>query len=95
MQKYRVFSFKINTVNLPLPISSAEYKNEFAIEIDGNNAQGTYSPEEYLRPRSWAYNVVRISNSAGNSYNFNFIGETLGSEDASSFFKVRIVKKAF
>ena len=75
-------------------ITSAEYKNEFAIEIDGNNAQGTYSPEEYLRPRSWAYNVVRISNSAGNSYNFNFIGETLGSEDASSFFEVRIVKKA-
>ncbi|MFT6722599.1 MAG: putative repeat protein (TIGR02543 family) [Flavobacteriaceae bacterium] len=75
-------------------ITSVEYKNEFAIEIDGNNAQGTYSPEEYLRPRSWAYNVVRISNSAGNSYNFNFIGETLGSEDASSFFEVRIVKKA-
>jgi uncharacterized repeat protein (TIGR02543 family) len=75
-------------------ITSAEYKNEFAIEIDGNNAQGTYSPEEYLQPRSWAYNVVRISNSAGNSYNFNFIGDTFGSEDANSFFEVRIVKKA-
>jgi hypothetical protein len=33
-------------------VTSAEYKNEFAIEIDGNNAQGTYSPEEKLKPRS-------------------------------------------
>lgn len=75
-------------------ITSEEYKNEFAIEIDGNNATGVYSPNEELRPRSWAYNVVKVSNVSGKSFSFSFQGDASGSEGAESFFEARIVKKA-
>ena len=81
-------------VLIEIGITSDEYKNEFAIEIDGDNPIGNYSPDEQLRPRSWAYNVIKITNSAGNSYNINFKGEEFGSEGANSFFEVRIVKKS-
>ena len=64
------------------------------IEIDGDNPGGNYSPDEQLRPRSWAHNVIKISYSAGNSYNLNFNGEEFGSKGTNSFFEVRIVKKS-
>jgi hypothetical protein len=68
--------------------------NDYSIEVDGNNANGTFSPSVNLKPRSWAYNVVKVNNSANKSFNISFNGEENGSEGAISFFELRIVKKA-
>ena len=56
--------------------------------------QGTSNwirPPEALKPRGWAYNVIRIKNSRAATYKFTLKGDETGSEGAASHFEGRIV----
>ncbi len=44
-------------------------------------------------PRGWAYNVIKIDNTATSTYTFTINGEPTGSENAESHFEGRIVTK--
>ena len=46
------------------------HEKPYAIELQDNNATGTHSPDELYRPRSWGYNVVKISNTRSANYTF-------------------------
>ena len=57
--------------------------------------QGTHGnwirPPEALKPRGWAYNVIRIKNNHATTYKFILKGDKTGSEGAASHFEGRIV----
>ena len=44
-----------------------------------------------FRPRSWAYNAIRISHEQAGSYTFSLDGDVTGSEGAPSHFEARVV----
>ena len=73
---------------------NSAYRNEYVLEINGENASGTHTPPQNLQPRSWAYNVIKVTNSENKSYKINLNAESKGSNGASSYFKARIVKKS-
>lgn len=73
---------------------NSAYRNEYVLEINGENASGTHTPPQNLQPRSWAYNVIKVENSENKSYKINLNAESKGSNGASSYFKARIVKKS-
>ncbi|MEM8895989.1 MAG: DUF6055 domain-containing protein [Bacteroidota bacterium] len=63
----------------------------YAIELTDEEANGTFSPEDDLRPRSWSYSVVKINNSAATSYTFDLTGDATGSEGADAYFLAKII----
>jgi hypothetical protein len=75
-------------------VTSAEYINTYAIQVDANNLESSYEPPSDLRPRSWAYNVIRVFNTANKTFEIDFSGSEKGSQGASSYFENRIVIKS-
>jgi len=75
-------------------VGDPENSNPYVLELNDEEANGTFSPLESLRPRGWSYNVIKINNSENKTYSFDFNGDTIGSEGASSHFEARIVGTA-
>ena len=75
-------------------VTSSDYINTYAIEIDANDLKSSYEPPSELRPRSWAYNVIKVINSANKTFEINFSGSEKGSQGANSYFENRIVTKS-
>ena len=48
-------------------------------------------PEPVMLARSWAYNVIRINNTAAATYTWTFEGDATGSEGALSHFESRAI----
>ena len=61
-----------------------------AIELTGGQANGTFSPELSLQPGGWAYNAIKIDNSADLTYTFDIRGDATGSQGAASHFEARL-----
>ncbi len=56
-----------------------------------SGTEAWFRPPAELTARGWAYNVVRITNSAAATYTFQLSGDPLGSEGAASHFEGRVV----
>ncbi|MEO0571601.1 MAG: DUF6055 domain-containing protein [Bacteroidota bacterium] len=74
-------------------VGDSDNSNPYVFELTDSEADGIFSPEESLRPRGWAYNVIKINNLSNTTYTFTLNGETTGSEGANSHFEARVVIK--
>ncbi|MEM1417941.1 MAG: DUF6055 domain-containing protein [Myxococcota bacterium] len=70
-------------------VADAENIFPFAAELSGPNAEWQ-RPAERL-PRSWAYNVIRVTLDAPAELHFELEGDATGSEGATSRFQLRAV----
>ena len=77
-----------------------ETSHPYIAEITDADIDNTWSfnpcetqESECFAPRGWAYNVIKIDNTATSTYTFTINGEPTGSENAESHFEGRIVTK--
>ncbi len=65
-----------------------------ALELSGSAAIGTFSPSQNLRPASWAYNSIKITNPTSPTYTFSISGTGSGSDGAAAHFEARVAVKS-
>ncbi|MFT5738494.1 MAG: hypothetical protein ACI9SG_002849 [Maribacter sp.] len=73
----------------------ADFSNNkpYALTLSGTNFIGTHNAPADLKPRSWAYNVIKLENIPNGNYTISLNGEDEGSEGAASHFEGRFVTK--
>ncbi|MEM7587231.1 MAG: hypothetical protein AAF560_27825 [Acidobacteriota bacterium] len=62
-----------------------------ASQLEGGWVWQACADPSCYRPRSWAYNVIRIANTTAGQFGFQLDGDATGSEGAGSHFEGRIV----
>ncbi|MEM1180261.1 MAG: hypothetical protein AAGM22_18100 [Acidobacteriota bacterium] len=70
--------------------------NPYVADVTASDLEGgwTFTPCPELpchRPRSWAYNAIRIANETSGAFTFQLVGDLLGSDGALSRFEGRVV----
>ena len=70
---------------------STDIHNVVATFTDAGTNGEWFAPVDSLFPRGWAYNVIKIENSATTNYLFTLDGETTGAEGAPAHFEGRVV----
>jgi hypothetical protein len=68
-------------------------RKPYALRLNGTSLIGTHNPPAAVKPRSWAYNVIKLENIPKGNYTISLNGEKEGSEGAASHFEGRFVIK--
>lgn len=64
---------------------------EFIAEYQDEGSNGWFTPDDWVTPAGWAYNVYKINNLSTDSYTFQLDGEPFGSNGSPSFFQGKVV----
>ena len=82
--------FTMNELNF---FATSDEIKAHVLELDGSSAIGTFSPNAAVKPASWAYNSIKITNPSTSSYTFSIEGSLSGSDGATAHFEARVAVK--